>query len=106
MLNIFTCACWSSAFPLWKHVYSVLLPILKSEHFCLFVLMLSHLSCLYMLGINLLLAVSIANIFFHLVGFVVYGSFVVQKLLNFIRPHWFIFALVSFALGEGSKTLL
>ena len=27
MLNIFSCACWPSAFPLWKNVYSVLLPI-------------------------------------------------------------------------------
>ena len=30
MLSIFSCACWPSAFPLWKNVYSVLLPIFKS----------------------------------------------------------------------------
>ena len=27
MLNIFSCACWPSVYPLWKNVYSVLLPI-------------------------------------------------------------------------------
>ena len=27
MLSIFSCACWPSAFTLWKNVYSVLLPI-------------------------------------------------------------------------------
>ena len=27
MLSIFSCACWPSAFLLWKNIYSVLLPI-------------------------------------------------------------------------------
>ena len=27
MLSIFSCVCWPPAFPLWKNVYSVLLPI-------------------------------------------------------------------------------
>ena len=34
MLNISSCVCWPSAFPLWKNVYSVLLPIFQLG--CLF----------------------------------------------------------------------
>ena len=33
-------------------------------------------------------------------------SFTVQKLLSLIRSHMFIFAFVSFALGDRSKTML
>ena len=35
MISIFSCACWPSAVPLWKNVYSVFLPIVKSG--CLFI---------------------------------------------------------------------
>ena len=33
-------------------------------------------------------------------------SFVVQQLLNLIRSHLFIFAFISFALGDGSKEFI
>ena len=33
-------------------------------------------------------------------------SFALQKLLNLIRPHLFIFAFISFALGERPKKIL
>ena len=33
-------------------------------------------------------------------------SFVVQKLLSFIRPHLFIFVFISISLGGGSKRIL
>ena len=55
------------------------------------------------LEIKLLLVSSFANIFSHAIGrlfvsFVV--SFPVQKPLSSIRPHLFIFAFISIALGD------
>ena len=32
--------------------------------------------------------------------------FAVQKLLSLIRPHLFIYAFVSFALGDSSKSII
>ena len=61
-----------------------------------------------MLGINLLLVISFANIFSHSVGclFILsVVSFVVQNLLSLIRSHLFIFAFISFTLGYGSKKI-
>jgi len=77
--------------------------------FCLFVLMLSHISCLHILDINPLLFTSFANIFSHFIGclFVLsMVSFSVRKLLSLIRSHLFIFAFISFALGDRSKKIL
>ena len=59
-------------------------------------LILSCMRCLYTLDINPLLFISIANIFSHSVDCVFIlsmVSFVVQKLLNLIRSHLFIFPL-------------
>ena len=64
MLGIFSHACWPSAFPLWKNIYSVLLPIFKSVVF----LMSNRVSCLYTLDINPLSATSFANTFSLSVG--------------------------------------
>ena len=69
-------------------------------------LMLSCMSCLYMLDINPLLVISFANIFSHSVGclfVLLMVSFAVQKLLRLIRSHLFIFAFISFTLGDRSK---
>ena len=71
-----------------------------------FPLMLICKHCLYMLDINLILVISLANTFLHLVGcflilFMV--SFAVQKLLNLIGSHLFIFAFISFTLVNRSK---
>ena len=62
--------------------------------------------CLYILEINSLSVVSFAFVFSHFEGspftlFVV--SFAVQKLLSLIRSYLFIFAFISFALGDRSK---
>ena len=84
----------------------------SSAHFLIelfVVLMLSCMSCLYILDINPLLVISFANIFSHSVGCLFVLStvyFAVQKLLSLIRSHLFIFACVSFALGDRSKKIL
>ena len=58
MLNIFSCAYWLSACPLWKNVYLGLLHIFKTDFF-----ILSCISCLYILDINPLLVISFATTF-------------------------------------------
>ena len=66
-------------------------------------LMLNCMNCLFMLYINLLSVILFANIFSHSVGclFILsVVSFALQKLLNFTRSHLFIFAFISFALGD------
>ena len=82
----------------------------SSAHFLigLFFLMLSCVSCLYMLDTNPLSVISFANIFSHAVGLFILLiiSFAVQKLLSFMRSPLFIFAFISFALGDRSKTIL
>ena len=52
MLNLFSCVCWSSVFPLWKKVYSVLLPFFNHvvHFFELFIYvgylsLISHIIC-------------------------------------------------------------
>ena len=55
---------------------------------------------LYILIINALSVISIANIFSCSVGCPW------ENLLSVTRPHLFIFAFVSFALGYGSKKIL
>ena len=84
----------------------------SSAHFLirLFVsLILSYMSSLYILEINPLSVDSFANIFSHSEGciFVLFMvSFAVQKLLNFIRSHLFIFVFISITLGGGSQKIL
>ena len=66
-------------------------------------------SCLYVLEINPLSVASFANIFSHSEGylFVLFMlSFALQKLLSFIRSHFFIFVFISVTLGGGSKRIL
>ena len=63
-------------------------------------------SYLYVLAINLLLVISLANIFSHSADclfVLLMAFFVVQKLLSLIRSHLFIFGFISFALGDRSK---
>ena len=68
----------------------------------------SSISCLHILDTNPLLVTLFANIFsphstvrLFIMSFV---SFAMQKLLNLIRPHFFVFAL-SFALANWSKNI-
>ena len=79
----------------------------SSAHFLkaslLFLFLLSCMSCLYILKIKSLLVASLANIFSHSVGclFILFMvSFAVQKFLHLIRSHLFIFAFISFSLGD------
>ena len=69
-------------------------------------LILSCMCCLYVLELNSLSVASFENIFSHSEGclFVLFMvSFAVQKLLSFIRSHFFIFVFISNSLGGGSK---
>ena len=78
----------------------------SSAHFLigLFVLLiLSCMSCLYILDINPLSVASFANIFSQSIGclfVLLIVSFAVQKLLSLITSHLFMFAFISFALGD------
>ena len=83
---------------------------MSSQFFCPFFnwvfvfLMLSCISCVYMLDINPLSVILFANIFSHSVGclFILsMVSFALWKLFSLIRSHLFIFAFISFALGDA-----
>ena len=66
-------------------------------------------SCLYILEINPLSVASFANIFSYSEGclFVLFMvSLAVQKLLNFMRSHLFIFVFILITVGGGSKRIL
>ena len=65
-------------------------------------LILSCMSCLYILEINPLSVASFANIFSYSVGCLhfVYGFLCCAKAFKLIRSHLFIFAFISFALGD------
>ena len=66
-------------------------------------------SCLYILDINHLLITPFANIFSHPAGciFVLFMVFfAARKLLSLIKSNLFIFALISFAYGDGYKKIL
>ena len=66
---------------------------------------LSWRSCLYIFEINPSSVSSFSIIFSHSQGCLftlLIVSFVVQKLLSFIRSHLFIFAFISNVLGGGS----
>ena len=62
-------------------------------------------SCLYIFEINYLSVASFAIIFSHseaCLFTLLIVSFIVQKVLNLIRSHLFIFAFISITLGGGS----
>ena len=66
-------------------------------------------SYLYIFNINQLLVILFANSFFCSVGcllILLMVSFTVIKLLSLIRFHLFVFAFISFALGDRPKNIL
>ena len=107
MLNIFSCACWPSVCPLWRNVYSGLLPIFLSGLFVL--MLLSFINCLEILETNPLSVTSFANIFsssVYCLFILCIVLFAVQKLLSLSRSHLFIFVFISIILGDESKKML
>ena len=78
----------------------------SSGHFLiglLVFLLLSWANCLCILQVKPLSVALFANIFSQSVGclFVLFmGSFAIQKLVNLIQSHLFIFAFISIALGN------
>ena len=108
MLSSFSCACWPSICLLWRNVYLHLLPIFWLGCF----LLLSYMNCFYILEVNPLLVASFTTIFSHSVGclfglFVCFNffmvSFSVQKLVNLIRSHLFMFIFISIAFGDWPR---
>ena len=109
MLNIFSCACWSSVCHFWRNVYLGLLPIFWLNSFFLFFLILSCMNCFGILEINLFLSAFFANVFSHSVGylFILFMiSPVTQKLLSLLRSYLCISAFVCITLGDEPKKLL
>ena len=85
---------------------------ISSSHFwiglCVFVI-LSCMSCFYILEINPLSIALFANIFSHSEGclFVFFMvSIAMQKFLNLIRSHLFIFLFISISLGGEDLTVI
>ena len=71
-------------------------------------LLWSCISCLYIPEIKPLSVVSFETIFSHSVSCLFVSSlvsFAVQKLVSLIRSHWFIFALISIALGDWPEKI-
>ena len=94
MMSIFSCACWPSVYCLCKIVYLSLLSTFKFFFFSI----LSCISCSYIL---LLLFISLANTFFHLMcclWILLMVLFAVQNPLSLIWSHMSIFAFVSCSL--------
>ena len=111
VVSTFSFAYYPPACHLWKNVYLGLRPSFYSDclFVCLFIfMMLSCMSSVDVLDINPLFTISFANMFSHSVVclFVLWMvSFAIQKLLSLIRSHLFLFAFMSFALENRSKTI-
>ena len=104
MLSIFSLISGPSVCPPRRSICSGPLPIFLIGLFVF--LVWSHVSSLYILEIKPLSKVSFANIFSHMVGFLLMFSLAMQKLFNLMRSHLFILSLMSLALGDVSVKIL
>ena len=100
-LSIFSGACWPSTFPLWKSVYSVLLPIFNLVVCSFLNVVIGSLYVLYMCSICKYLLL-FGRLSFHFVDGFLYG----EKAFKLIRSCLFIFAFIFFVLGDRSKKIL
>ena len=103
MLHIFSCLLTICFFSLEKCQSR------SSTYFLTRLFVFLIIGCLFILEINPLSVASFAIIFFHsesylFILFIV--SFAVQKLLNLIRSHLFIFVFILIILGGESKRIL
>ena len=96
--------------PLYVFLGEVSVQVLSPYLIGLFVyLAWSRVSSLYILEIRPLSEVSLANMFFHTVGFLfilMLFSLAMQKLFILIRSHLFILSFMSLALGDISVKML
>ena len=109
MLNIFSCVFWPSICLLRKIVCLDLLPIFWWGCGCFVVVVIELQKVFQILEFNPLSVASFAKIFSHSVSclFVLFSvSFSVQKLLNLITSHLFIFVFIVITLGGRSEKIL
>ena len=109
MWKIFSYDCQPSVYLLWRKVYLGFLPSFwLGCLLCLFVWYWVVCAVVYF-GIKPLLVSSLANIFSQSIDcFFVFSMvyFALQKLINLVSSHLFIFAFISFALGNWPKKIL
>ena len=97
MLSIFSCASWPTTYLLWRNLYSGLPFIfwLVCLFFWYWVVQAALVSCIICKHFLLVYKLPFFKIFFAM-----------QKLLSLIKSHLFIFAFISFALGDWSRKML
>ena len=106
ILSTFSCFYWPSTSPVWKNIYSDLLPIYNQVSFICLFFILSYASCLYKLDISPLSIIAFADIFSHS-GRLTFAlsviSFSMQKLLNLTVSRFLIFGFILLTLGDRSN---
>ena len=100
MLSIFSRASWLYVCLLWRNVYLGLLPIFW---FFFFLYWAVWVVCIFW---RLTLVCKYFLLFWVLSFYLILVSFTVQKLLNLIKSHLFIFVMIFITLGGGSKKIL